>query len=124
MLGNPEGNLDTGVITGSYFGLIFLGACYAAIGIFASILSPNQIVSFILAIFMCFLAYFGFEALANLQLFSSGAFGVEDLGINAHYESISRGVIDTRDLVYFFSFIFLFLALTNLGLTSKRTAKK
>ena len=124
MLGNPEGNLDGGVIIGSYVGLIFLGACYAAIGIFASILSPNQIVSFILAIFLCFLAYFAFEALANLNLFSSGGFGVEDLGINAHYESISRGIIDTRDIVYFLSFIFFFLALTNLSLTSKRTATK
>lgn len=124
MLGNPEGNLDAGVIIGSYVGLIFLGACYAAIGIFASILSPNQIVSFILAIFLCFLAYFAFEALANLNLFSSGTFGVEDLGINAHYESISRGIIDTRDIVYFFSFIFFFLALTNLSLTSKRKATK
>ena len=122
-LGNPEGNLDSGVIIGSYFGLIFLGACYAAIGIFASMLSPNQIVSFILAVFLCFIAYFAFEALANLNLSGSGGFGVEDLGINAHYESISRGIIDTRDIVYFLSFIFLFLALTNLSLTSKKSAK-
>ncbi|NJW55919.1 gliding motility-associated ABC transporter permease subunit GldF, partial [Salinimicrobium sp. CDJ15-91] len=59
-LGAPEGNLDSGVIIGSYFGLLFLGACYAAIGIFASMLSPNQIVSFILAVFLCFIAYFAF----------------------------------------------------------------
>ena len=122
-LGAEEGNLDSGVILGSYFGLIFLGACYAAIGIFASILSPNQIVSFILAVFLCFIAYFAFEALANLNLFSSGAFGIEDFGINAHYESISRGIIDTRDIIYFLSFIFLFLALTNLSLISKKSVK-
>ena len=117
-------NLDIGVIIGSYFGLIFLGACYAAIGIFASILSPNQIVSFILANFLCFTAYFAFEALANLNLFSSGTFGIEDLGLDAHYESISRGIIDTRDIIYFLSFIFLFLALTNFSLSSKRTGKR
>lgn len=122
-LGAPEGNLDSGVIIGSYFGLLFLGACYAAIGIFASMLSPNQIVSFILAVFLCFIAYFAFEALANLNLFSIGAIGIEDLGINAHYESISRGIIDTRDIIYFLSFIFLFLALTNLSLISKKSVK-
>lgn len=122
-LGAPEGNLDSGVIIGSYFGLLFLGACYAAIGIFASMLSPNQIVSFILAVFLCFIAYFAFEALANLNLFSIGAIGIEDLGINAHYESISRGIIDTRDVIYFLSFIFLFLALTNLSLISKKSVK-
>ncbi|UZH55485.1 gliding motility-associated ABC transporter permease subunit GldF [Salinimicrobium tongyeongense] len=119
-LGSPNGNLDSGVILGSYFGLIFLGACYAAIGIFASILSPNQIVSFILAIFLCFIAYFAFEALANLNVFGSGSFGIEDLGLDAHYESISRGVIDTRDVIYFLSFIFLFLALTTFNLNKKK----
>ena len=122
-LGTAEDNPDSGVIIGSYFGLIFLGACYTAIGIFASILSPNQIVSFILAVFLCFIAYFAFEALANLNLFSSGAFSIEDLGINAHYESISRGIIDTRDIIYFLSFVFLFLTLTNLSLISKKSVK-
>jgi ABC-2 type transport system permease protein len=119
-LGKPEGNLDSGVIIGSYFGLLFLGGCYASIGIFASILSPNQIVSFILAVFFCFISYFAFEALANLNLFSSGAFGLEDLGINEHYRSISRGIIDTRDIIYFLSFIVFFLALTKFSLSLKK----
>lgn len=119
-LGQTEGNFDSGVLIGSYFGLIFLGACYAAIGVFASILSPNQIVSFIVAVFLCFIAYFAFEALANLNLFGNGAFGIEDLGLNAHYESISRGIIDTRDVVYFLSFILFFLALTNFSLINKK----
>ena len=123
-LGQTEGNFDSGVVIGSYFGLIFLSACYAAIGIFASILSPNQIVSFILAIFLCFIAYFAFEALANLNIFGSGAFGIEDLGLDAHYESISRGIIDTRDIIYFLSFIFFFLALTNFSLISKKSGKR
>ncbi len=119
-LGKPAGNLDYGVIIGSYFGLVFLGSCYTAIGIFASILSPNQIVSFILAVFLCFISYFAFDALADLNLFSIGAFGAEDLGISSHYESISRGVIDTRDLVYFVTFTIFFLALTKFSLSSKK----
>ncbi|WP_029034536.1 gliding motility-associated ABC transporter permease subunit GldF [Salinimicrobium terrae] len=121
-LDRPEDNLDWGVLIGSYIGLLFLGACYTAIGIFASILSHNQIVSFILAVFLCFIAYFAFEAVANLNIFGSGTFGVEDLGLNAHYESISRGIMDTRDLIYFLSFIFFFLALTNLSLINKKSA--
>ncbi|MCY2688758.1 gliding motility-associated ABC transporter permease subunit GldF [Salinimicrobium sp. TH3] len=119
-LGRAENHLDWGVLIGSYFGLLFLGACYTAIGIFASILSPNQIVSFILAIFLCFIAYFAFEAIANLNLFNSRYLNVEDLGLSAHYESISRGIVDTRDLIYFLSLIFFFLALTNLSLNNKK----
>lgn len=118
-LGKPEGNFDAGVTLGSYLGLILLGGCYAAIGLFASILSPNQIVSFILAVFLCFISYFGFEALANLTTFQIGAFGIEDLGISAHYNSISRGIIDTRDVIYFLSFTFFFLFLTQIGLGQK-----
>ncbi|MGB7786633.1 MAG: gliding motility-associated ABC transporter permease subunit GldF [Salinimicrobium sp.] len=121
-LGKPEGNLDYGVIIGSYFGLLFLGGCYTSIGIFASILSPNQVVSFILAVFLCFISFFAFDALADLNLFSFGAFGAEDLGLSSHYESISRGVIDTRDLVYFISFSAFFLALTGFSLNSKKQA--
>ena len=119
-LGKPEGNLDLGAITGSYLGLIFLGGCYAAIGVFSSSLTENQIVSFILAVFLCFVSFFAFEGLANLNLLSIGAFGLEDLGINAHYKSISRGVIDTRDLIYFLSFIVFFLALTKFSINNKK----
>jgi ABC-2 type transport system permease protein len=120
-LGNPEGNLDSGAITGSYMGLIFLGACYAAIGIFTSSLTENQIVAFILAVFLCFVCFFAFEGLANLNIFTAGSFGLEHIGISSHYDSISRGVIDTRDILYFFSFIVFFLALTKFSIhTSKR----
>ena len=122
-LGKPEGNLDYGVIAGSYLGLLLLGGCYAAIGVFASILSPNQIVAFIAAIFLCFISYFAFDALADLGFYSAGAFGLEDIGISSHYESISRGVIDTRDMVYFLSFIIFFLALTKFNLTNKKSSK-
>lgn len=119
-LGNPEGNLDTGATIGSYLGLILLGACYAAIGVFASSLTQSQIVSFILAVLLCFLSFFAFEGLADLNL-SIGAFRLEDLGINSHYESISRGVIDTRDLIYFLSFIGFFLGLTKLSINNKNS---
>ena len=121
-LQKTESELETGVIIGSYFGLLFLGGCYAAIGIFASILSPNQIVSFILAIFLCFISFFAFDALGELNLMRFWGFGLEDLGISSHYRSISRGVIDTRDLIYFFSYIIFFLALTKFSLTSKKTS--
>lgn len=120
-LGKPEGNLDSGAIIGSYTGLLLLGGSYAAIGVFASSLTDNQIVAFILAVFLCFFFYFAFEAFADLHLFQIGAFGVEDIGINEHYQSISRGVIDTRDLIYFFSVIIFFLALTEMAVTRKKS---
>lgn len=110
-LGNPVGNLDTGSIMGSYFGLLFLIAAYTAIGVFASTLSDNQIVAFIIAIFICFFFYFGFEGISNYNLFD-GLFYMENLGMAAHYNSMSRGVIDTRDLVYFISIALAFLVFT------------
>lgn len=118
-LGKPEGNIDSGAILGSYLGLLFLGGCYAAIGVFASSLTQNQIVAFMLSVFLCFLFFFGFESLANFNFFNAGAFSLEDLGISSHYNSISRGVIDTRDIIYFFSFIVLFLALTQFSLNRR-----
>ncbi len=118
-LGKPEGNLDTGAIIGSYLGLMFLGGCYTAVGVFASALTTNQLVSFMLAVFLCFAGFFAFEAVANLNL-ESGTFGIEDLGLSEHYKSISRGVVDTRDLVYFLSFIVFFLALTRFSITNPK----
>ncbi|MFK7832692.1 MAG: gliding motility-associated ABC transporter permease subunit GldF [Winogradskyella sp.] len=112
-LGNPEGNLDMGSTIGSYFGLLFLIAAYTAIGVFASTLSDNQIVAFIIAVFICFFFYFGFEGLSNYTLFDNLVY-LENLGMSAHYNSMSRGVIDTRDLVYFISIAFAFLLFTKL----------
>ncbi|WP_424495353.1 gliding motility-associated ABC transporter permease subunit GldF [Salinimicrobium sp. GXAS 041] len=115
-LGKPEGNLDAGATTGSYLGLFFLGSCYASIGIFTSSLTENQIIAFILGVFLSFISFFGFEALANINVFEVGGFGISEVGIRAHYDSISRGVIDTRDLIYFISFIIFFLALTKFSI--------
>ncbi|TVZ59919.1 protein involved in gliding motility GldF [Flavobacteriaceae bacterium MAR_2010_105] len=112
-LGNPEGNLDTGSILGSYLGLVFLASAYTAIGIFASILTDNQIVAFIIAVLLCFLFYFGFEGLSNYNIFGN-ALSIEKLGMEWHYKSMSRGVLDTRDLLYFLSVTILFVVLTQL----------
>ncbi len=111
-LGKPVGNLDTGSTVGSYFGLLFLAAAYTAIGIFASTLSNNQIVAFIIAVFLCFFFYIGFEGIAG---FTSSGF-IEQLGMSSHYKSISRGVIDSRDIIYFLSITILFLVLTKLNI--------
>jgi ABC-2 type transport system permease protein len=114
-LGNPEGNLDMGSITGSYFGLLFLASSYIAIGVFASTLSDNQIVAFIIAVFLCFFFYFGFEGLANYKIFGD-FFYIEKLGMDFHFKSMERGVLDTRDLLYFLSVAIFFIVLTKLNI--------
>jgi ABC-2 type transport system permease protein len=115
-LGMPEGNIDMGSTIGSYFGLLFLISGYSAIGIFTSTLSDNQIVAFLLAVFLCFFFYFGFDGIAT-YLPSVENF-VSNLGMNSHFKSMSRGVIDTRDLLYFVSITILFLSLTVFKLKS------
>lgn len=106
-LGKPYGNLDIGSTLGSYFGLLFLVAAYTAIGTFSSTLSENQIVAFIIAVFLCFLFYIGFEGLADYV----GTFA-DQLGMASHYKSMSRGVLDTRDILYFISLTAFFIFLT------------
>lgn len=113
-LGNPPGNLDTPGIIGSYIGLILLGGVFTAIGILASALTGNQIVSFILAAFLCFLFYSGFEALSDINIWSTWSYVINELGIMAHYTSISRGLIDLKDIVYFVSLIAVMLLFTQL----------
>jgi len=119
-LGLPRGNIDVGATWGSYIGLVLLGASYAAIGIFSSAVTPNQIVAFILGMFLCFFFYVGFDQLSNLSLFGGLDSFVQSLGIQVHYDSISRGVVDTRDLVYFGSIIAVFLGLTLVVLDSRK----
>lgn len=111
-LGAPKGNLDSGAILGSYIGLFFLSSCFVAVGMFASAISDNQIVSFIVSMFLCFLFYNIFELIADFKLLGSWDSVVANLGINAHYQSISRGVIDSRDLFYFIGFDVVFIAAT------------
>lgn len=113
-LGSPKGNYDFGALLGSYFGLLFLAGTYTAIGVFSSTLSKNQIVAFIIAMFISFILFYGFEAMASL--FGSFDYFIQSLGLNEHYKSISRGVIDTRDLLYFISITVFFLMGTKLRL--------
>ena len=119
-LGLPQGNLDLGSIWGSYIGLIMLGGAFVSIGIFSSSLSDNQIVSFIIAIFLSFFFYIGFEFIYTFILSGSVGLLIQSLGLNAHYSSMSRGVIDTRDLIYFLSVMALFIILTKLKLESRK----
>jgi len=119
-LGLPQGNLDLGSIWGSYIGLIMLGGAFVSIGIFSSSLSDNQIVSFIIAIFLSFFFYIGFEFIYTFILSGSVGLLIQSLGLNAHYSSMSRGVIDTRDLIYFVSVMALFIILTKLRLESRK----
>ena len=114
-LGNPEGNIDIGSVIGSYLGLFFLIAAYTAIGIFASSLSDNQIVAFIVAVFICFFFYFGFEGLSNYNFFGDTVY-IEKLGMASHFKSMSRGVFDTRDSIYFLSITSFFMMLTTLNI--------
>jgi ABC-2 type transport system permease protein len=119
-LGLKPGNLDTGSIWGSYIGLIFLGAAFVSIGIFASSLTDNQIVSFIIAVFLSAFFYMGFEMIYTFIVSGNIGLIIQSLGISAHYSSISRGVIDTRDLVYFISISGFFIVLTKLSLESRK----
>lgn len=119
-LGNPVGNLDTPGIIGSYIGLSLLAGVFCAIGIFASCITPNQIVAFIVAAFLCFLIFSGFESISTLNLWSANALSIKQLGILFHYESMSRGLIDSKDVIYFLSVIFLMLSITKLILGSRQ----
>ncbi|MBN1952869.1 MAG: gliding motility-associated ABC transporter permease subunit GldF [Bacteroidales bacterium] len=104
--------MDTGATWGSYIGLVMIAAIYASIGIFASSLTDNSIIAFVISVLMCFLLFSGFDMISLMDLGSKPGIFIMKLGIKEHYQSISRGVIDTRDLVYFLSVIVLFLGLT------------
>jgi len=119
-LGNPVGNVDVAAVAGSYIGLFFLAAIYVSIGVFSSSLTDNQIVAFLLAMFFSFFIYIGFELISSLSFFNSVSDIILNLGINEHYKSISRGVLDLRDIVYFVSVIAVFLYLTKTVLESRK----
>lgn len=119
-LGLPKGNIDGGAVTGSYIGLLLLGSAFAAIGIFASSVTRNQVIAFAVAVFLSFIAYSGFDALSKIFAFDvlEGVFSW--LSINEHFQSMSRGVLDTRDLVYFITFILLFLGMTRIVIGGRK----
>jgi ABC-2 type transport system permease protein len=119
VIGNPPGNIDTSGVIGSYIGLILLGAVFCSIGLFASSITPNQIIAFITASFLCFLLFTGFHSLSSLPALASVSVLVKELGIQYHYESMSRGLIDSRDVLYFISVSGLLLLLTKTVLSSR-----
>jgi len=119
-LAQPAGNVDAGAIWGSYIGLLMLAGAYVAMGVFTSVITDNQIVAFVSAALLAFAFYSGFEALASVPLFDSFEGLLINLGIDAHYQSLSRGVIDARDVLYFLGLILVFLGLSRLVLSSRR----
>jgi ABC-2 type transport system permease protein len=119
-LGSPKGNMDTGGTWGSYAGLLFLGGIYAAAGLLASSLTDNQIVAFITGVLLSFIFYLGFSFTATISETGFLPEFLPRLGIEYHYLSMSRGVIDSRDVIYFLSLIFLFLFLTRTVLVSRK----
>jgi ABC-2 type transport system permease protein len=121
LLASPVGNVDVGGILGSYFGLFFLGAVFVAIGIFCSGITSNQIVAFIAGVFLCFFIYLAFDYIAQFGVFvGKNDYFVESLGLGAHYDAMGKGVIDSRDVVYFLSVISLFIVFTRTALASRR----
>jgi ABC-2 type transport system permease protein len=120
-LASPVGNVDTGGLIGSYIGLTLLGATFVAISIFASSVSNNQIVAFITGMFSCFFFYIAFDSLAQIPFFVNGADTFFNaISINQHYQNISKGYIDMRDVIYFISMITIFLTMTRTSLGSRK----
>jgi ABC-2 type transport system permease protein len=113
-------NVDTGGMWGSYIGLLFLGAGFVSVGVFASAISENQVIAFIIALLLCFFCYIGFDFISQAGVFAKSSALVKALGINDHYVSMSRGVVDTRDIIYFVSVIAIFNLLTRLVLESRK----
>lgn len=111
-LSNPVGNIDTAGIIGAYVGLLFLASAYTGIGIFASSLSENQIVAFIIAVFVSFIAFMGFSSIADIAFFKEMGVQIGEIGMLAHYDALGKGVIDFRDVLYFTSVTALFLGAT------------
>lgn len=111
-IAEPQGNVDSGAFWGSFIGLVFLAGVYISIGIFSSSFSNNQIISFVTAVVISFFMLYGFDLISNTLTSNQLSVYIQNLGINLHYKSISRGVIDSRDLTYFFSVILIFLYLT------------
>jgi ABC-2 type transport system permease protein len=119
-LGNPKGNLDTAGIMGSYVGLLLLGSFFTALGVLASSLTENQVVAFILGAFLCFISYDGIDALASMETLGSLGHAIERLGVVYHYNALSRGLMDSRDILYFISVTMAALLVTKLIIGSRK----
>jgi len=120
-LANPPGDIDTGAIFGSYIGLLFIGASFTAAGIFASTLSSNQVVAFLMGLLICFFTFYAFDFISQISAFNGTLdYTIKQIGLQAHYSSISRGVLDTRDIIYFLTFIALFFTASKTVLESRK----
>ena len=119
-LGISKGNIDTGSVIGSYLGLILLGGAFTSIGLFTSSFGKNQIIAFTLSVFLCFVTFSAFDSISKVISLQSFESILTSLGINQHYQSISRGVLDSRDFIYFLSFAGLFLLLTKTVLGARK----
>lgn len=119
-MGNPIGNIDSGGTWGSYIGLVFLAGAYVAIGIFASSITNNQIVAFLLGAVLCFFMFTGFQAIGDFKILGPFDNFIIKLGINDHYVSLSKGLIDSRDIIYFITLIGIFLLITRTILQSRK----
>lgn len=119
LLGETSFNLDMGTVIGSYIGVLLIALIYTSVGVFCSTLTSNQIVAFISGALICLLLFYGFEGIAT----SVQSQQLHQIGIKYHYDSMARGVIDTRDVVYFLSMAFLFFALSEISLTLKYRKK-
>jgi ABC-2 type transport system permease protein len=120
-LGLPKGNIDNGGVMGSYIGLIMLSGVFCAIGLFASSATTNQIVAFIMAAVLSAFCFWGFDLVSNFASFDGmPEYIIKNIGISYHYDSISRGVLDTRDIIYFGSIIFVFLYFTFYNLEKRK----
>lgn len=119
-LGSPQGNIDSAAVVGSYIGLVFLAGVFAAIGVFASSITDNQIISFVVAVFLCYIIYTGFDLIASIPIWGSYGYLISQLGISYHYAAISKGLIDSRDVLYFLSVIAIMVLATKLVLKSRK----
>lgn len=119
-LAEPAWSMDSGPIIGAYIGLWALGSIFCSLGLLSSSITSNQVEAFVLGVFLCFAFYFGFDFLAQAEALSAINLTIEKIGINSHYQSISLGVIDTRDIIYFVSFVLIALLLTRIALSYRK----
>ncbi|GAA4430820.1 gliding motility-associated ABC transporter permease subunit GldF [Pontibacter saemangeumensis] len=119
-LGSPQGNIDSAAVVGSYIGLVFLAGVFTAIGVFASSVSDNQIISFVVAVFLCYIIFTGFDLISSIPFWGSSSYLISQLGISYHYAAISKGLIDSRDVLYFLSVIAVMILATKLVLESRK----
>lgn len=119
-LGQTEGNIDTAGVIGSYIGLVLLAGVFTSIGVFASSITENQIVAFIIAVFLCFFFYSGFGSVAAIDVWGSGSNFLDQLGLLYHYNALSKGLIDARNVVYLLSLATAMLLLTNFVISARK----